>query len=131
MCVYTEDNLLAKARGLSSHTYAKFNNLHLSCDIPMFYLTMYKVHVNDSAIRKLMYGCAYDIRKYNPQALGKARGLSSRTYTQTIQDLTLILHMFINFLLGDVILSVNGDRVGEVTHRQLVHKIRRAGDTLR
>lgn len=32
---------------------------------------------------------------------------------------------------GDVILSVNGERVGEVTHKQLVNKIKRAGDSLR
>ena len=43
---------------------------------------------------------------------------------------TYLVHVY-KFSLGDVILSVNGDRVGEVTHRQLVHKIRRAGDTLR
>lgn len=32
---------------------------------------------------------------------------------------------------GDVILSVNGERVGEATHKQLVNKIKRAGDSLR
>ncbi|XP_060598196.1 SH3 and multiple ankyrin repeat domains protein 2-like [Ruditapes philippinarum] len=32
---------------------------------------------------------------------------------------------------GDVILSVNGEKVGEITHQQLVNKIRQAGDTLR
>ena len=34
-------------------------------------------------------------------------------------------------LSGDVILSVNGERVGEATHKQLVNKIKRAGDSLR
>jgi len=32
---------------------------------------------------------------------------------------------------GDVIMSVNGDKVGEITHQQLVDKLRQAGDKLR
>ena len=51
-------------------------------DIPMFYikyLTMHKVQMHAVAIRQLLYGlCTGD----NP--LAKARGLSSRTYAQTI-----------------------------------------------
>ena len=59
------------------------------CDIQMFhikYLTMDKIHMHAGAIRKLLYGlcvCTED----NP--LAKAPGLSSHTYAQTIQQLTL------------------------------------------
>ena len=48
----------------------------------MKYLTMYEVHMHAEAIRTLLHGCAY-VREENP--LTKARGLSSRTYAQTIQ----------------------------------------------
>ena len=40
---------------------------------------MYKVHMHAGAIRQLLYGCAY---------VAKARGLSSRTYAQTINHKT-------------------------------------------
>ena len=46
------------------------------------YLTMHKVHMHTGAIRQLLYGlcvCTGD----NP--LAKGRGLSSRTYAQTVQ----------------------------------------------
>ena len=45
------------------------------------YLTMHKVHMHAGAMRRLLYGCAY-VREDNP--LAKARGLSFRTYAQTI-----------------------------------------------
>ena len=46
------------------------------------YLTMHKVHMQAGAIRQLLYGlCACT----GDNALAKARGLSSRTYAQTIQ----------------------------------------------
>ena len=54
-------------------------------DIEMFYikrLSMYKVHMHAAALRKLLYGL-YVCTGDNP--LAKARGLSSRTYAQTIQ----------------------------------------------
>ena len=46
------------------------------------YLTMYKMHMHAGAIRQLLCGCAY-VQEDNP--LAKARGLSSRTYSQTIE----------------------------------------------
>ena len=43
---------------------------------------MNKVHMHAGEISILLYGCAF-LRKDNPRAI--ARGLSSRTYAQTIQ----------------------------------------------
>ena len=52
------------------------------------YLTIHKVHMHAGAISQLLYGlCAYT--GDNPRA--KARGLSSRTYAQTVQIPTHIV----------------------------------------
>ena len=55
-------------------------------DISMFYskyLTIHKVHMRAGAIRQLLYSCMYVCMGDNP--LAQARGLSSRSYAQTIQ----------------------------------------------
>ena len=61
-------------------------------DIPIFYaeyLTMYTVHIHAGAIGSLLYGLCVCKGDNGDNPLAKARGLSSRTYAQPIQELTL------------------------------------------
>ena len=67
------------------YSFCVFTTLlaHLS-DIRLFYSrypTMHKVHMYAGATRQLLYECA----RTGDNRLAKARGLSSRTYAQTIQ----------------------------------------------
>ena len=63
-----------------------YNSARYSASVSK-YLTEHKVHMHTGAIRQLLYDCAY-VREDNP--LAETRVLSSRTYAQTIQYLTLI-----------------------------------------